>query len=122
MIAAAAAAAATHDLTVVMTQKAWDTSLTDPGRSQQRLVEALLATGRPVVVVAVREPYDLAYFSQADTCLATFGYTQPAMESLARVLLGERAPRGRLPVAVPAADSSAILHPYGHGLTWKVIQ
>jgi beta-N-acetylhexosaminidase len=87
--------------------------------AQQRLVKALAATGRPLVVVAVRNAYDIAYFTEVTTYLATFSYTPPAMESLARVLLGERPPGGRLPVSIPVAgDPTAVLYPFGYGLTW----
>ncbi|TYC05550.1 glycoside hydrolase family 3 protein [Micromonospora sp. WP24] len=118
VIAATAAEAAGHDLTVVLVNKAWDTTVTDPRGSQQRLVAALLATGRPVIVVAVRDPYDVAYLPGVDTYLATYSYTRAAMDALVRALHGELSPRGRLPVTIPTADGSSVLHPYGHGLSW----
>jgi beta-N-acetylhexosaminidase len=118
-IAGAVAAAAGHDLTVVLTMKAWDTEVTDKQAKQQKLVKDLLATGKPVIVVAVRDPYDIAYFTGAPTYLATYSYTDVSMESLAKVLYGELAPAGKLPVAIPAAGApSTILYPFGHGLTW----
>ncbi|MFG1779974.1 glycoside hydrolase family 3 protein [Micromonospora sp. NPDC049048] len=118
-IAATAALAAEHDLTVVLTNKAWDTTVTDPRGTQQRLVAALLATGRPVVVVAVRDPYDVAYLPGVSTYLATYSYTRAAMNALVRALHGELSPRGRLPVTIPTADGSGtVLHPYGHGTSW----
>jgi beta-N-acetylhexosaminidase len=117
-IATAVAAARGADLTVVLTQKAADPA-TDPTGRQRSLVRALLDTGRPVVVVAVRDPYDIAAFPDAPTYLATYSYTAPAMAALARVLVGERSPRGRLPVTIPAADDPAtVLFPYGHRVTW----
>jgi beta-N-acetylhexosaminidase len=117
-IAAAVEAAHAHDLTVVMTQKATDPAV-DPQGRQRALVQALLGTGRPVVVVAVRDPYDIGAFPDASTYLATYSYAAPAMESLARVLVGERSPRGRLPVDIPAVgDPSTVLYPFGHGISW----
>ncbi|MEU7904907.1 glycoside hydrolase family 3 N-terminal domain-containing protein [Actinoplanes sp. NPDC049118] len=113
-IAEAVAAARTHDRTVVLTSRAWDTTVADPGGRQRALVKALVATGRPVVVVAVRDPYDLAAFPEVTTYLATYSHTGVSMESLAKVLLGTERPRGKLPVELPG------LYPYGHGLTWKV--
>ncbi|MFI7541850.1 glycoside hydrolase family 3 protein [Actinoplanes sp. NPDC049599] len=113
-IAEAVHAAGSHDLTVVLTSRAWDTVVSDPSARQQALVRALVATGRPVVVVAVRDPYDLAHLPGVSTYLATYSTTAVAMESLARVLLGVTAPRGRLPVAIPG------LYPFGHGLRWSV--
>ncbi|MGK5740415.1 glycoside hydrolase family 3 protein [Micromonospora sp. URMC 103] len=118
VIAATAAEAAAHDLTVVLVNKAWDTTVTDPRASQQRLVAALRATGKPVVVVAVRDPYDIAYLPGVSTYLATYSYTRAAMDALVRALHGELSPRGRLPVTIPTADRGDVLYPYGHGLTW----
>ncbi|MEH1100145.1 glycoside hydrolase family 3 protein [Micromonospora sp. CPCC 205561] len=116
-IDATAAEAARHDLTVVLVNKAWDTTVTDPRASQQRLVAALLRTGKPVVVVAVRDPYDIAYLPGVSTYLATYSYTRASMDALVRVLHGELSPGGRLPVTIPSA-AGAVLYPYGHGLTW----
>ncbi|MEV4704276.1 glycoside hydrolase family 3 N-terminal domain-containing protein [Actinoplanes sp. NPDC049316] len=119
-IADAVAAAGRHDVTVVLTSRAWDTTAADPGGRQQALVRALVTAGRPVVVVAVRDPYDIAYLPGVTTYLATYSYAGVAMESLARVLVGELSPRGRLPVAIPVAgDPSRNLYPFGYGLTWR---
>ncbi|WP_433009947.1 glycoside hydrolase family 3 protein [Kribbella sp. CA-294648] len=118
-ITGAVAAAQTHDLTIVLTMKAWDTLVTDKQAKQQKLVKQLLATGKPVIVVAVRDPYDIAYFPAAPTYLATYSYADVSMESLAKVLYGEIAPAGKLPVDIPVAgDPSVTLYPFGHGLTW----
>jgi beta-N-acetylhexosaminidase len=85
---------------------------------QQTLVKQLLASGKPVIVVAVRDPYDIAYFTDAPTYLATYSTTAISMESLTRVLFGEVPPSGRLPVSIPTAgDPSTALYPFGHGLT-----
>ncbi|MET8153665.1 glycoside hydrolase family 3 protein [Actinoplanes sp. NPDC049668] len=113
-IAEAVAAARTHDLTVVLTSRAWDTTVADPGGRQQALVRALVAAGKPVVVVAVRDPYDIAALPEVTTYLATYSFTGVAMESLAKVLLGAAPPRGKLPVEIPGS------YPYGHGLSWSV--
>jgi beta-N-acetylhexosaminidase len=111
-IAAAVAQAQASDQVVVATNKAW----TNAG--QQNLVKQLVATGKPVVVVAVRDPYDIAYFTDAPTYLATYSTTAISVESLARVLFGEVQPAGLLPVAIPtAADPGTTLYPFGHGLT-----
>ncbi|KWX10966.1 hypothetical protein TR74_00505, partial [Carbonactinospora thermoautotrophica] len=78
-----AAAARVHDLVVVATNRAWQVE------EQQRLVGALLGTGRPVVVIAVRDPYDIAYFTGAPTYLATYSFSPPSLEAAARVLFGD---------------------------------
>ena len=118
-IADAIAKAQQNDVTVVLTQKAWDTTVTDKLAKQQKLVKDLLATGKTVIVVAVRDPYDIAYFDAAPTYLATYGYAAVSMESLAKVIYGETKPTGKLPVDIPVAGQpDTALYPFGHGLTW----
>jgi beta-N-acetylhexosaminidase len=118
-IADAVAKAQQNDVTVVTTMKAWDTTVTDKLAKQQKLVKDLLATGKTVIVVAVRDPYDIAYFDAAPSYLATYGYAAVSMESLARVLYGEIKPTGKLPVDIPVAgDPQTPLYPFGHGLSW----
>lgn len=99
------------DLIFVTTNKAWTYS------GQQKLVKALLDTGKPVVVAATRDPYDIAYFTGAETYLATYSYRTVSTTALVRVLFGEVNPSGKLPVEIPAAgDPNQTLYPYGHGL------
>jgi beta-N-acetylhexosaminidase len=117
----AVAAAQGADLVVVSTNNAYavDATTGQPTASaaaQTRLVRALLGTGRPVVVAAMRNPYDVASFPEAPTVLDTYGYTGDQVESLARVLFGEVDPTGRLPVSIPRSDGSGELFPFGHGL------
>jgi beta-xylosidase len=73
-----------------------------PGH-QSRLVEAVLATGRPVVLLAVSgRPYALGEFS--DRCAAVVQAFFPGEEggaALAGVLSGRVNPSGRLPVELP---------------------
>lgn len=80
----------------------------NPG--QARLVQELLAAGAPVIVIAVRGPYDLMAFPTAPTCLASYGANPPALDALAAVLFGRAKPAGRLPVELPG------LYPLGAGL------
>ena len=102
--------ATNNDLVVVTTNKAWASA------GQQKLVQSLLDSGTPVIVVAIRDPYDIAYFDSAPTYLATYSYRAVSMESLTRVLFGEVNPTGKLPVDIPAAsDPSTALYPYGYG-------
>jgi len=118
-IAEAVAAAEANDLVVVLTMNASDRKATDPGGKQEQLVKALLATGKPVIVVAVRNPYDIAYFPEAPTYVATYSYSPVVMPSLARVLFGEVSPKGKLPVSIPSAeDPEVTLYPFGHGLKY----
>ncbi|WP_377272478.1 glycoside hydrolase family 3 protein [Peterkaempfera sp. SMS 1(5)a] len=93
--AAVAAARAGNGPVVVLTGGA------DRDPSQQRLVAALLATGRPVVQIAVRGPYDLARLPGVHTALAGYSWSAATMRAMARVLTGRGTATGRLPVAVP---------------------
>lgn len=69
---------------------------------QAALVSELHAGGAPLVVVALRNPYDLRHFPFVGTYVATLGYTQPSLAALAEVLLGAQSAEGKLPVSIPA--------------------
>jgi beta-N-acetylhexosaminidase len=119
-VADAVAAAADQDAVVVTTMKAWDTQAVDPRAGQQKLVEDLLATGKTVIVVAVRDPYDIAYFDDAPSYLATYSYSPVALEAAVRVITGEVDPSGTLPVDIPVAgDPDTVLYPFGLGLSYE---
>lgn len=108
-IAAAVAAAKNNDVTVVTSYNAWGDS------TQQNLINALLATGKPVIVAAVGGPYDLAYYPTAPTFVASYDYQPPSITALANAITGT-APTGHLPVTIPNAAGTATLVPYGTGL------
>ncbi|MEV5540315.1 glycoside hydrolase family 3 protein [Saccharopolyspora shandongensis] len=101
-----------NDVTVVLTNAAWN----DDNASQLDLVRALQQTGKPVVAVAVRDPYDAARV-ELPAWVATYSDKAVAMESLTQVLFGEIAPVGKLPVPVPV-DPNQYKYPFGHGLGW----
>ncbi|WP_410615379.1 glycoside hydrolase family 3 protein [Amycolatopsis sp. lyj-109] len=112
-IAQAVAKAQAADLVVVLTNNIATYPL------QTKLLDALQATGKPVVAVAAQIPYDAGYPSTVKTWLATYGYIGPTLEALAKVILGETKPVGKLPVDIPAgADVQTVKYPFGHGLTW----
>lgn len=112
-IDAAVAAARANDVTVVLTNGVSAAS------SQKQLVAALNATDTQLVVVAVRNPYDINQLPEVDNFIATYSYATPALASLAKVITGEISPRGKLPVDIRSADDEGeILYPIGHGLTW----
>jgi len=67
---------------------------------QVKLVEAFVKTSSPVIVVAIRTPYDLATMPEEATLLATYGLNPPTLEALLNVLWGEVLPQGRLPVTL----------------------
>lgn len=108
----AVAAARAADVTVVTTGNAWSDT------NQQNLVNALLAIGKPVVVVAVEAPYDIAYFPSAPTYLATYDYQPVSTAALVNTLLGT-APTGHLPVTVRAPAGDRVLFGYGSGTGYR---
>jgi beta-glucosidase len=111
-----------------------------PGR-QEELLEALLATGRPVVLVLLSgRPYELS--RQIDRLAAVVCGFYPGEEgaaAIADVLSGRINPSGRLPVGFPAEGASqpstylaarlgrlsevstvdpTALFPFGHGISY----
>lgn len=117
---------------------------------QTELLDALTATGTPVVLVLLTgRPYALGRWDgQLAACVQAFFPGEEGGPAVAGVLSGRVNPSGRLPVSVPrdpggqpwtylqpplglAGDSSSIdptpLHPFGHGLsytdfTWENIE
>ncbi|MEU1179368.1 glycoside hydrolase family 3 N-terminal domain-containing protein [Streptomyces sp. NPDC005820] len=109
----AVAAAAEADAVVVAT---YNVTAASP---QRTLAERVTAAGRPVVAVAVRNPYDVAHLPSVPAVLATYSWTDVELRAAARVIAGTARPRGRLPVPVQRADDPArVLYPLGHGLTY----
>ncbi|MFE0184788.1 glycoside hydrolase family 3 protein [Streptomyces olivaceus] len=90
------------------------------GSSQRTLVARLLETGKPVVAVAVRNPYDVAQLPGVSAFLAAYSWTDVEVRAVARVIAGRVRPRGRLPVPVVSADDpDTVLYPLGHGLAYR---
>ncbi|MBT2901031.1 MULTISPECIES: glycoside hydrolase family 3 protein [unclassified Streptomyces] len=114
-IAEAVAAAGGRDAVVVATYNVTATS------SQRTLVTALVATGVPVVAVAVRNPYDVAHLTGTGVAasLAAYSWTDVELRAAARVIAGHAEPEGTLPVPVQRADDpTQVLYPVGHGLSY----
>ncbi|MGW1398567.1 glycoside hydrolase family 3 protein [Streptomyces sp. NPDC002405] len=89
------------------------------GSSQKTLVERLVATGRPVIAVAIRNPYDIAQLPTVPAHLAAYSWTDVELRAAARVIAGQVRPRGRLPVPVQRADDpTQVLYPIGYGLSY----
>ncbi|MEU8268514.1 glycoside hydrolase family 3 N-terminal domain-containing protein [Sphaerisporangium sp. NPDC049002] len=91
-IASARAAAAGAD-TVVVTTK-------DAGPAQARLLSAMAATGKRVVVVSMGAPYELARLRGYDTALAVYSDGEASLRAAAKALTGHLKPRGVLPVGL----------------------
>jgi beta-N-acetylhexosaminidase len=111
LIDQAVTAANSADVTVVTTNNVWADA------SQRSLVEALLGTGRPVVVVSVAGPYDIASFPAAPSYLAAYDFQPVSTTALVNTLVGT-APAGRLPVTIRTPAGDQILFGYGAGIDY----
>jgi beta-N-acetylhexosaminidase len=68
---------------------------------QLQLIKGLHQTGKHVVVVAMRSPYDLAYLPEVSAYIATYEFTAPTLRITARALYGLETVTGQLPVTIP---------------------
>ncbi len=79
---------------------------------QASLVNELRAAGRLVIVVGLREPYELASFPEANAYVAAYNYRNCGFQAAADVIFGDVNPSGLLPVTIPG------LYAYGYGLSY----
>ena len=68
---------------------------------QAKFVRKILKLGIPSVVVALRLPYDLTTFPEANTYVCTYSILESSMRALGKALFGKIAFEGRLPVSIP---------------------
>ena len=66
-------------------------------RGQLKLAEALAATGKELIVVALRNPYDIPLLPECSCKIAAYDYSEPCFKALEEVFRGG-AMTGRLPV------------------------
>lgn len=78
--------------------------------AQQTLVNTLKQTGKPVVIASMRNPYDIMSFPNMDANILTYGNRDISTRALAKALVGEISPNGKLPVTIPG------LYSFGSGL------
>ncbi|MDQ6657099.1 MAG: glycoside hydrolase family 3 C-terminal domain-containing protein [Actinomycetota bacterium] len=111
LIDAAVAAAKQNDVTIALSYNSWS----DPG--QIALINALQATGKPVVVLATGAPYELGQLPTVTTFVAAYGYQPTSLRAAANVIFGAQ-PRGHLPVTIKAADGSVVAA-FGSGMSYR---
>jgi beta-N-acetylhexosaminidase len=71
---------------------------------QAELVRQLLKLDTPVIIVAMRLPYDLAAFPEASTYVCTYSILEPSMRAAANAMFGLGKMTGRLPVSIPGLE------------------
>ncbi len=103
-IAGLLAALKAYDLILLGTLNA----TSQPG--QVALARELLRSNMPVIIAALRLPYDLTAFPEAKTYLCTYSIQEPSLTALAQVLFGEKTAQGHLPVSIPG------LYPAGYAM------
>jgi beta-N-acetylhexosaminidase len=79
---------------------------------QIAFIKELVATGKPVIVIATGEPYDLTVLPEVKTYVAAYGYQTPNLQGVGAMVFGKASPKGKLPVSIPN------LYPIGHGLSY----
>lgn len=105
------AASAGEDLVVVVTYNV------NSNPQQAVFVNSLIAHRLPLVAIAAGTPYDIAYFPAVGGFLASYSFRPVAMESAVRVITGQIAPQGLLPVTILRADQpTKALYRFGFGL------
>jgi len=65
--------------------------------AQQVLAQALVQTGRPVVMVSLRGPYDAVAAPEVGTVLAVYGDRPVHLQAATEALFGTLQPTGRVP-------------------------
>lgn len=87
------------DAVVIGTYRAWERRYS----GQVDLVRAVWSrrAGRPVAVLALREPYDLGRMPDGPALVATYGTAPVSLRAAAEALAGRFTPEGRLPVTIP---------------------
>ena len=76
-------------------------------------LEALIASGKPVALIALGNPYVLRNFGDVTAYLATFSNVAPSEIAAARAVLGEIDITGHMPVTIPGQAA------YGEGIQLK---
>ncbi|MDO4791712.1 MAG: glycoside hydrolase family 3 N-terminal domain-containing protein [Buchananella hordeovulneris] len=89
--------------------------------AQQKMITDVAAVGKPVFLISTRNPYDMAKFEGKDfpaVAVATYSNKKVSLTAAANLLMGKFNPTGKLPVPVPAPDSSQDVYAFGYGMDY----
>lgn len=67
---------------------------------QKQLIKELITLRKPLVLMTLRNPYDIADFPEIGTCLALYDYHKASIVGGIQVLLGKALAEGKLPVTL----------------------
>jgi len=110
---------------VVLGSYSYDVASRTPGKHwlpdfALSLARYALSAGKPLAVMAIRNPYDIMYMPGVKAYLAIYGAAEgPNLPAGIRVIFGQAQPQGRLPVAIPNSSGSGVLYETGAGLVFK---
>lgn len=79
----------------------WTKSKIDIERQAQFVRDVHALVGPRLIVVALREPYDIRRFPDIENYVCTYGTRPCSLAALAAVLYGDAQPTGVLPVTIP---------------------
>ena len=98
-------AAASATVIIAVSRRAWAHPL------QAQAVGDLALAGKPLVVVAAREPYDASIAPPDSAVIAAYGDDPSTIEAVADVVLGVSKPQGTLPVALAGMPATLVAPP-----------
>lgn len=110
-------------------------NLTNNPKNAQKIIDVARAKNVPLVVIASRNPYDIAYLENVENNIAIYGITGFDVTNNVRNSLETNiysglktlfsvdkapinAPTGKLPVSIKSQNGETVLFPYGFGLTY----
>lgn len=68
--------------------------------AQQELAREVLSLGKPCILAALDEPFDVGLLKDFNTAIASFGFREPSVRAIAAVLAGEVEAEGSMPVEI----------------------
>ncbi|MBU3958434.1 MAG: beta-N-acetylhexosaminidase, partial [Candidatus Omnitrophica bacterium] len=71
---------------------------------QAKMVKKLQAKGEPLIVLAIRNPYDLNLFPEISTYLTTYDYSPTNLQVASEIITGKYEARGVLPITLKALE------------------